>query len=59
MKLAILSNNFYEGEFVKVSFDGKEVTRKVYYSAEVGDLYVMYKGLMYCLYEFNKGHTGD
>lgn len=59
MKLAILSNNFYEGEYVTVSLDGKEVKRKVYYSAEVGDLYINYKGLRYFLYEFEKGHTGD
>lgn len=59
MKLEILSNNFYEGEFVTVVVEGKEVTRKVYYSKSVGDLYINYKGLPYFLYEFEKGHTGD
>lgn len=45
MKLEILSDNFYEGEFVTVVVDGKEITRKVYYSKIVGDLYINYKGV--------------
>ena len=59
MKLEIITRNFFEGEFVSVAIDGKRITRKVYYSAKVGDLYINYKGLPYYYYEFMKGHTGD
>ena len=59
MKLEIITRNFVEGEFVTVAIDGKKITRKVYYSATMGDLYINYKGLPYCYYEFMKGYTGD
>ena len=59
MKLKVITRNFYEGEFVTVAIDGKIITRKVYYNAKVGDLYINYKGLPYFFYEFMKGNTGD
>ena len=59
MKLEIITGNFTEGEYVTVAIGGKQITRKVYYSATMGDLYINYKGLSYCYYEFMKGHTGD
>lgn len=52
MELKVISGKFYEGERVVVSIDGKVITRKVYYSRDAGDLYIMYKGARYFYSEF-------
>lgn len=59
MRLEILSGGFYEGEKVIVKVDGKEIQRRVYWSKDAGDLYVVYKGRRYFYYEFAKGYSGD
>ena len=48
----IINGNFIEGEYVTVNINGNTVTRKVYYSAAAGDLYVWCKGSKYFYYEF-------
>lgn len=53
-KLIIVEGHFLEGEKVTVSIDCDEVQRKVYYSKEAGDLFVLYKGNKYFYYEFQE-----
>ena len=52
MELKIIQGNFIENETVIVSIDGKEVSRKVHYSKEAGDLFIWYKNNKYFYYEF-------
>lgn len=52
--MKIVDGNFYEGETVTVSVNGKTVRRKVRYSREAGDLYVVVDNRPYFLYEFWK-----
>lgn len=51
-KLKILDGEFFEGQSVTVSIDGRIVQRKVRYSSTAGDLFIQYKNKMYFLYEF-------
>ena len=48
----IVQDNFIEDEYVIVNIDGDVVRRKVYYSAEAKDLYVLHKGAKYFYSEF-------
>lgn len=48
----VLDGNFYEGEYLTLSVNGKIIKRKVYYSKDAGDLYFMYKNSMYFLCDF-------
>lgn len=52
MELKIINGKFYEGERVTVAIDGKVITRRVYYSRDAGDLYILYKGAAYFYSEF-------
>ena len=40
----IISGRFIQGEKVTVLIDQKQIKRKVYFSAEAGDLYIYYRG---------------
>lgn len=52
MELRIISGEFYEGKKVTVSINGDTVTRKVYYSRDAGDLYIVYQNDRYFYNEF-------
>ena len=52
MELKIIQGRFVEGETVKVSVDGKEISRKVHWSKKAGDLFIWYKNNKYFYYEF-------
>ena len=52
MELKILQGRFIENETVKVLIDGKEISRKVHWSKEAGDLFIWYKNNRYFYYEF-------
>lgn len=49
----IISGRFIQGEKVTVLIDQKQIKRKVYFSAEAGDLYIYYRGKKYFYYEFS------
>lgn len=53
--MKILEGNFIENEKVVINLDNKVIRRKVYYDAQAGDLYIMYKNNKYFYYEFMKG----
>lgn len=50
--LKLLDGEFYEGEMVTVSINGKTVTRKVHYDTQAGDLYIVCDNNRYFLSEF-------
>ena len=50
----IIAGRFVEGEKVTVSINLDQITRKVYYSADEGDLYIWYKGEKHFYYEFEE-----
>lgn len=50
--MTIINGNFIESEYVTVNINGTVVTRKVYYSASAGDLYIVYKNHRYFYCEF-------
>lgn len=51
-KLELLEGSFYEGETVKVSINGKVISRKVHYDAQAGSLYITCDNSRYFEYEF-------
>lgn len=52
MELKIIGGKFYEGERVTVSINGEVITRKVHYSRDAGDLYIVFKNDRYFYGEF-------
>lgn len=52
MKLEIIEGRFVEDERVMIKINDKRITRKVYYSTEAGDLYIVYNNNKYFYYEF-------
>lgn len=52
MELKILKGRFTEGEKVTVSINGIEISRKVHYSKEAGDLFIWFKNNRYFYCEF-------
>ncbi len=48
----IIEGSFIEGEKVTVNIDGNIITRRVYWSGEMKDLYVVYKNARYGYSEF-------
>jgi hypothetical protein len=48
----IIQGSFIEGEKVTVNIDGNIITRRVYWSGEMKDLYVVYKNARYGYSEF-------
>lgn len=54
MKLEIIYGKFIEGEKVIVNVDNNVITRRVYYSSETGDLYILFNNNKYFYYEFLK-----
>lgn len=53
-KLEIIRGMFVEGEKVYVRVDNNIVVRRVYYSVEAGDLYIIYNSNKYFYYDFIK-----
>lgn len=50
--MKIIKENFIENEYVTIEINNNIITRKVYYSKEAGDLYILYKNNKYFYSEF-------
>jgi len=50
--MKIIQGRFIEGEKVTVEIERAIITRRVYYDAQAGDLFVWFKNNKYFYYEF-------